>query len=203
MLAWPLAIRPIVGEFEELKIMKYYCHLSSPTTIDDTNLQLYSLEKAAGAWNDLVSAVNELGAKNVDHFTERVAFIISSLGLSLSQLIGQNCPSPRKKEMDQPGEIFSFLVKRACTDRTKQKRLNKTFRDFLTYYAAIRHFGKNKNDENYNTVDRLSLAELNRFQKMTLEIWDLVIGMYRQDENLEGELSSVTEIVKFTELAES
>lgn len=181
--------------------MKYYCHLSSPTTIYDTNLQLYSLEKAAECWNDLIEVVRENGKNEVDHYTERLAFIISTLGLSLLQLLGQNCPSPEKEKMDDPGEMFSSLVKRACTDRTKQKRLNKTFRDFLTYYAAIRHFGRNKNDENYNTVDRLSLMELDRFRKMTLEIWDLVIGMYRQDENLEGELSSVTEIVYFAELA--
>jgi hypothetical protein len=182
--------------------MTYYCHLGSPTDIGDTNLQLYSLKKAAEGWNDLVEAVHKFGADEVDHFTERLAFIISTLGLSLSQLIGQNCPLPEKEKMDQPGEMFSSLVKRTCTDRTTRRRLNGTFRDFLAYYAAIRHFGKNKNDENYHTVDRLTLAELNRFRQMTIEIWDLVIAMYRQDENLLGELSSVAELVYFTELAE-
>jgi len=182
--------------------MTYYCHLGSPADIGETNLQLYSLKKAAEGWNDLVEAIRNLGTDEVDHFTERLAFIISTLGLSLSQLIGQNCPLPEQEKMDQPGEMFSSLVKRTNTDRTTRRRLNSTFREFLTYYAAIRHFGKNKNDENYRTVDRLTLTELNRFRWMTIEIWDLVIAMYRQDENLLGELSSVSELVYFTELAD-
>ena len=72
----------------------------------------------------------------------------------------------------------------------------------MTYYAAIRHFGKNKNEDNYHIIDRLTLAELNRFRQMTIEIWDLVIAMYRKDDNLLGELSSVSELAYFTELAE-
>jgi hypothetical protein len=182
--------------------MKYYCRLSSPTSIRDTNLQLYALKKAAEDWNDLVDSIREYGIDKIDHFTERLTFIISTLGLSLSQLIGQNCPSPEKDKMDQPGEMFSSLVKRACTDRTAHKRLNSTFRDFLACYAAIRHFGQNKNDKNYHTVDQLTLTELNRFRQMTIEIWDLVIAMYHQDENLIGELSSVSELIYFRELEE-
>ncbi|MFA5181962.1 MAG: hypothetical protein WC405_11615 [Syntrophales bacterium] len=182
--------------------MTYYCHLSSPTSIGDTNLQLYSLEKAAECWNDLVEVIRNNGKDEVDHYTERLAFIISTLGLSLSQLIGQNCPSPEKEKMDQPGEMFSSLVNRACTDRTTRRRLNSTFRDLLTYYAAIRHFGKNKNNTNYHTVDRLTLEKLNRFLHMTIEIWDLVIAMYRHDENFLGELSSVSELIYFKEMPE-
>ena len=182
--------------------MTYYCHLGSPTDIGDTNLQLYSLKKAAEGWNDLVEAVHKFGADEVDHFKERIAFIINTLGLSLSQLIGQNCPSPERAKMDRPGDMFSSLVKRTNTDRATQRRLNSTFRDFLTYYAAIRHFGKNKNEENYHIIDRLTLAELNRFRQMTIEIWDLVIAMYRKDDNLLGELSSVSELAYFKELAE-
>lgn len=180
--------------------MTYYCHLSSPTSIRDTNLQLYSLEKASECWNGLVEEIRSNEKDEINNYTERLAFILSTLGLSLSQLIGQNCPSPEKEKMDKPGEMFSSLVNRACTDRTIRRRLNTTFREFLTYYAAIRHFGQNKNDKNYHTVDQLTLAELNRFRQMTIEIWDLVITMYHKNENFTGELSSVSEIIYFIEL---
>ena len=183
--------------------MRYYCHLDSAGDLEHTNLQLYSLKKAADGWIELLDAVKEYGVERVDHLTERLAFILSCLGLSLSQLIGQNCPSPNKEKIDQPGDLLSTLINRTNTDRTTRRRLNSIFRDFLAYYTAIRHFGKNKDEENYRTVDRLTLAELNRFRRMTIEIWDLAIAMYRQDEdnNLE-EFSSVTEVVWFKELAE-
>ncbi len=83
--------------------MAYYCHLYSELDLEHTNLQLYSLKKAADGWNELLDAVEESGVEQVNHLTERLAFILSCLGLSLSQLIGQNCPSPDKERMDQPG----------------------------------------------------------------------------------------------------
>jgi hypothetical protein len=181
----------------------YYCHLDSEPDLKHTNLQLYSLKKAACGWNELLDAVEESGAQQVDHLTERLAFTLSCLGLSLSQLIGQNCPSPDKEKMDQPGELLSALLIRTNADRSTRRRLNSTFRDFLAYYAAIRHFGENKDKENYRTVDRLTLAELNRFRRMTIDIWDLVIVMYRQDEENDlEEVSSVTDVVWFNERAE-
>ncbi len=180
--------------------MRYYCHLSSPTTSSDTNLQLYSLIKASEAWNELANIISKVGIDDVDHFTERCSFIIATLGLSLMQLLGQNNPSPEKENMGRPHEMFSYLLHRTRTDRTKQKQLNKTFREFLKYYAIIRHFGKNKFDQNYHDLDRLTLDEVNRFRKMTIEFWNIMIDMYRQEGSFDGSLSSVSEIVHFIEL---
>jgi len=183
--------------------MSYYCHLDSSENLENTNLQLYSLQQAANGWNELVDVVANRGIDSVDHFRERLAFILSSLGLSLSQLLGQNCPSPEKDKMDQPGDLLGNLLTRAYVDRITRGRLNRTFQDFLTYYGAVRHFGENKNEQNYRTVDQLKLGELDRFRLMTIEIWDVVIAMYREDqENDLGEIRSVSEVVWFRELAE-
>jgi len=178
--------------------MSYYCRIDSSDKLEDTNLQLYSLKKAADEWNELVDIVNKDGIEGVNYLKERLAFITSCFGLSLSQLIGQNCPSPNKNEMKQPGNLFSNLLNRTNSDRVTRKRLNSVIRDFLNYYAAIRHFGKTKDEKNYKSVDELTLAKLDHFRSMTIEIWDLVIAMYRQDDKNDiGEFSSISNIVHF------
>jgi hypothetical protein len=184
--------------------MNYFCHLDSSGDLDHTNLQLYSLKKAADAWNELLDGVTDAGLNGVDHLREHLAFIVSCLGLSLSQLMGQNCPSPDKEKMDQPGELLSSILNQTSVDRTTKRLLNSTFGDFLKYYGAIRHFGRNLDDKNYEIVQKLTISELDRFRKMTIQIWDLVIGIYRQDKenDIDDDLSSVTDIVLFNRLAE-
>jgi hypothetical protein len=181
--------------------MSYYCHLDSSRSLEYTNLQLYSLQQAANGWNDLIDLVADRGNYDVDHFRERLTFILSCLGLSLSQLLGQNCPSPDKGKMDQPGVLLGILLTRASVDRTTRRRLNNTFQDFLSYYGAIRHFGANKDEQNYRTVDQLKFMELDRFRCMTIEIWDVVIALHRKNkENDIEEFRSVSEVVRFKDL---
>jgi hypothetical protein len=50
--------------------MTYYCQLDSANRLDDTNLQLYSLEKAAQEWNSLVELVNEIGIESDNYLVE-------------------------------------------------------------------------------------------------------------------------------------
>ena len=181
--------------------MTYYCYLDSEFKIESTNLQLYSLRKAANEWNDLINLFNENEAEGVDNLKERLAFIINCFGLSLSQLMGQNSPSPDKEKMDQPGDLFSNLLNRTGADRMTKKRLNIAFRDFLTYYSAIRHFGKVKNDKNYKSLDKLTVAKLDGFRKMTIEMWDLIIEVHRKNKiNKIDEFRSISELVCFEEL---
>ena len=184
--------------------MNHFCHLDSSGDLEHTNLQFYSLKKAADAWNELLDDVTDAGFDGVDHLRERLTFIVSCLGLSLSQLMGQNCPSPNKEKMDQPGELLSNILNRTSVDRTTKRLLNSTFGDFLKYYGAIRHFGRNLYDKNYEMVQKLTISELDRFRQMTIQIWDLVIGIYRQDEenDIDDDVSSVTDIVSFNRLAE-
>lgn len=184
--------------------MHYFCHLDLSGDLEHTNLQLYSLKKAADAWNELIDAISDSDMAEVDHFRERLAFIMSCFGLSLSQLIGQNCPSPEKDKMDQPGDLLAQVLKRTTADRTTKRQINATFGDFLRYYGAIRHFGRNRDEKNYNLVENLTLVEVDRFRNMTIRIWDLVIGIYRQDptNDIDEDVSSVTGIVRFRERPE-
>lgn len=173
--------------------MTYYCHLDSANTVEDTNLQLYSLEKAAKEWNELIELVNEIGIERVNCLAERMTFIINCFGLSLSQLIGQNSPPSNGKKIESPSKLLPKLLK-GISDDVTQERLESDFKDFLIYYDAIRHFGKVK----YKSIDELTLAKLDHFRCMTIEIWDLVISKYRQDkENNIEEFSSISEIVYF------
>ena len=81
--------------------------------------------------------------------------------------------------------------------------MNSTFGEFLKYYGAIRHFGKNLDDKNYELVRKLTISEIDRFIKMTIQIWDLVIAIYRQDKEneIDDDVSSVSNIVSFNRLA--
>jgi len=185
--------------------MSYYCYLDSTDSIDSTNLQLYSLQQAADRWNELVDTIKQREINDIDYFKERLSFILVCFGLSLSQLLGQNSPSPYKDKVDQPGHLLGRLLTPNNVDRTTQGRLNRTFRDFLSYYGIVRHFGKNKDDQNYRTIDQLTLQELDRFRHMTVEIWDVILAMYqRDDSNNLGEIGSrsISEVVRFSDLPE-
>jgi hypothetical protein len=177
--------------------MIYYCRLGSPATEVDTNLQLYSLQKAAENWNDLVKSIEMQGLDHVYQLKERLVFILSCFGLSLGQLLGQNFPSPDKKWMDQPGSLLGNTLTRSHIDQQKRRYLNRTFHDFLQYYDSLRHFGKNMNEKNYRTIDKLTIQEIDRFRRMTIEIWDIVIAM-----NDIEEIRSIADIVLFNDLAE-
>jgi hypothetical protein len=182
--------------------MPYYCYLDSSSRVDSTNLQLYSLQQAANSWNDLIEAIEKSGVDEVDYLKERLAFILSCFGLSLSQLLGQNSPSPNKDKMEEPSVLLGSLLANSHVDRTTQRRLNSAFRDFLSYYGAVRHFGKNKYEQNYRTIDQLTVQELDRFRRMTIEIWDIVIAIYKQDNNNDlDEIRSISEVVWFDNLA--
>jgi hypothetical protein len=75
-----------------------------------------------------------------------------------------------------------------------------TFKDFDECYGAVRHFGRNKNDQKYRLVDELTLGKLNRFRHMTIEIWDVVIAKHRKnkDNDLDG-FGSISDVVEFKE----
>jgi len=90
--------------------MRYYCHLAADG-VDSTNLQLYALEQAARCWNELAEdQVRYPSAEDIPYYTERLAFILSCFGLSLTQLLGQNVPSREKKKMDQAGDLLTALL---------------------------------------------------------------------------------------------
>lgn len=186
------------------KPMSYYCRRLSPASEVDTNLQLYSLQQAAEAWNDLLNSIAwREGVDRVDHLKERLVFILSCLGLSLTQLLGQNVPSPDKNKMGPPGNLLGNILACSHVDQKTRHYLNGTFQDFLRYYGSLRHFGKNRNEQHYRTIDKLTIQELDRFRRMTIEIWDVVIAIFKDDdENDLYEIRSVAEVVLFKDLSE-
>ena len=158
--------------------MPYYCQYQSAGSLPHTtNLQLYSLKQAANSWNPLLSEFMALGEDGVYALKERQAFVVNCLGLSLSQLLGQNSPSPDKERMDQPRDLLNSILKRSHVDRATRHRMKKTFQEFLEYYGSTRHFGKNKDEKNYRIIEELTMRELDRFVRMTTEVWDIVIAM--------------------------
>lgn len=185
------------------KRMPYYCHRLSPASEVDTNLQLYSLQQAAKSWNDLANTIAwQKGLDRVDHLKERLVFIMSCFGLSLTQLLGQNVPSHDKDKMDKPGKLLGHILACSHVDRKTRHNFNGTFQDFLRYYGALRHFGENSNEQNYRIIDQLTIQELDRFRRMTIEIWDVVIAIFKDDDNNKlDEISSIAEVVIFEDLA--
>lgn len=176
--------------------MAYYCHLDSANRIEGTNLQLYSLEKAAEEWNLLLEFVNNPDSYNTNSKVERIAFTISCLGLSLSQLIGQNCNSENSNRIPSPSVLLPNLLQE-ITDNETIERLIGHFDNFLIYYNAIRHFGTIK----HSIIEELTLEKLDNFCRMTIEIWDIIISKYRQnnESELEG-FTSINEIVFFNDI---
>ncbi|MDI6722045.1 MAG: hypothetical protein QMD97_00685 [Candidatus Aenigmarchaeota archaeon] len=181
--------------------MRYYCHCSSPTTIEDTNLQLYSLEQAARNWNELAALIKENDEVNsIPHCRERIFFILCCFSLSLIQLLGQNSPYKRKR-VDDPIPLLHAVLNDCNVERDIKKRLGKTFDSFIEYYDAVRHFGESIGEKKYQIVDKLTLRELDKFRIMTIEIWDIIIAKYKKDEKNDlNEIRSVTDLVDFEDM---
>lgn len=179
---------------------KLFCYLDSSGNIEHTNLQLYSLRKAARCWNELINDLVNYDEANIENQKERLVFIVSCFGLSLSQLFGQNWPSDYQDKMDTPGHLLSKILNSSHIVRDVKKRLNKGFQDILLVYGAIRHFGKVKNEKNYVLVDKLDLPTVDRFRKLTIDLWDMVIAVQRSNDlNKIDDFKSIAEKVIFDE----
>jgi len=94
----------------------------------ETNLQLYSLKQAAAYWNNLRNQIDSNGEESVVDLKERIVFILSALGLCLSQFIGQNWSVPDKEKIDGPDKLLGYILECSHLDKTKRNRLNKGIR---------------------------------------------------------------------------
>ncbi len=177
----------------------YYCHLSSPTTISDTNLQLYSLYEAARCWNKLIEL---LSGDNYGegHIKERQVFTLNCFGLSLTQLLGQNAPPSNKGKIDSPKILIKRIFKHYHITQDKQDYLNKAAEDFFNYYDKLRHFGK----QYYKFTDELTLETLNQFRSTTIDIWDTMLAIFKKNKKNELDaITSITQIVWFNDPPQS
>jgi hypothetical protein len=86
-------------------IRKYY-HLDSDG--EDTNLQLFALRQARIYWQSLQEDHAKLGM-DTPALVERSVFVLASLGLSISQLLGQNNPNPTDR-VPSPTALFKSIV---------------------------------------------------------------------------------------------
>jgi hypothetical protein len=182
--------------------VKIFCSIDSGgEDINHTNLQLYSLKQAARCWNELVLEIDGMDRTEIADITERLVFIVNCLGLSLTQLLGQNWPSDNKEKMDAPGDLLSNILNASHISKHEKARLNRGFREINRVYGAIRHFGRVKDNENYRLVEDLDLSMVDRFRKITIDLWDAVISVYRSyDINEIEEFDSIGNIVEFNEL---
>lgn len=171
---------------------------------DETNLQVYSLHQAARYWNELLEDIDEVGTdEEVADLKERLVFILNCLGLSLSQLLGQNWPCSTKDALDNPGTLLGSILKSADIDHATRKRLNKRFQEFLDYYGAIRHFGRNRDAQIYMKVDDITFTKVRFFRDLSVEIWDTILDIFkRDDQNDLDDIGSITDVVRFKDIAE-
>ena len=175
--------------------MVYYCRYWSPSIeFNDVNLQLYALRKAAENWNDLVFSKRKQG--KVDQEKEKLVFILSCLGLSLSQLLGQNNLFFGKC-IPEPMALLSKIMAEKGVDRIERNKFNKSFKEFIDNYDAIRHFGQNEDDQKYKIVDELTVDKLKIFVRMSVKIWDLVCELHDAD-SVGG---SICDVIPFLDLS--
>lgn len=161
----------------------YYYHLDSCG--EDTNLQLFALRKAHIEWNLLEKDYKECG-EETENLKERLVFIVSCLGLSLSQLLGQNAIIAKEK-LDRPDTLLACLLNKSSYDKEHKRLLNRNFNVFIQYYDACRHFGKPV----WKKIDSLKYEKVQQFMKTTLDIWNAVIKQYREDSIEADDISDI------------
>jgi hypothetical protein len=161
---------------------KLYYFRTSPGI--GTNLQLYSLRQAWRCWQDLDLKKDRLASGKI---RERCVVIVDLLGLSLSQLLGQN--TPRNSESVQtPRKLLPLFLEQASLPDAEKENLEERFRGFITVYDACRHFGPPK----YATIDSLNVAKTESFVYLTVDIWNVVLKHYAAGQDV---FKSITEIL--------
>ena len=141
---------------------------------EDTNLQLYSLKQAKLHWDSLQSDLSD--GNEVEHFHERCVLIICTIGLSVSQLLGQNNPAPDGR-VPSPKHIFDSLVDRYALDPA----LKLKFKEFIDTYDHCRHFGLTNDESRHWQVSQVTLNRTRDLYEFGLSVWDIVIGVFRRD----------------------
>jgi hypothetical protein len=155
--------------------MTHYYHLDSSG--EHTNLQLYSLRQARKYWAEL-QADYVADREETERLKERCVFILATLGLSISQLLGQNNPSAGK-DVPRPIRIFNCFVAAHHLD----KKLKKRFKQFNYFYNGCRHFGLTTKGAGYDTIDQLTYDKARECFDFGMEVWRTVVGVYRRQED--------------------
>lgn len=153
--------------------MKRYYHLTSDGL--DTNLQLYSLRQAYLYWTKLKSDA-ATGPDFVEDFHERCVFVVCTMGLSVSQLLGQNVPQPTGR-VPLPAQIFQSIVRKHGLDSSLPGRFIK----FIDRYDQCRHFGLTADGSRHYEVSQVEFEATKEHFEFGLEVWRHMINVYRAD----------------------
>lgn len=135
-----------------------------------TNLQLYSLRQAWRCWRELNQEKDNLTEEKC---RERFVVVIDLLGLSLSQLLGQNVQHSSSRVAPPKQLLARFLNTTNYSDETKEN-LNDRFAEFVNFYDDCRHFGLPKHE----IINSLTYSKTEQFVNLALEIWDRVINHF-------------------------
>lgn len=166
--------------------MSHYYRLDSSG--EDTNLQLYSLRQAREYWTELQTDYAEHGERT-QRLKERCVFILATLGLSISQLLGQNNPSAGKK-VPSPLQIFRDIVATHHLDPA----LTTQFERFNHFYNGCRHFGLTTTGSGYNRVDQVTFASARDCFEFGMKVWRTVIDVYRGQEGSDLEEFAIDDL---------
>jgi hypothetical protein len=126
-------------------------------------------------WEDLQDVLSKHGEDVLD-VRERCVFILSNLGLSISQLLGQNNPNPSTR-VPYPLELVGAFIDEHGLDQ----KLKTDFERFNYFYNGCRHFGLTTDGSGYNRIDQLTLPVAEECYGRGLDIWQAVISVFRQD----------------------
>lgn len=131
-----------------------------------TNLQLHSLRQA---WKLLCDVKSKSKSLRDGRIRERCVVIVDLIGLSLSQLLGQNYAS-ESSSVPSPRHLIELCLSESDLSDESKKRILIKFTDFLSYYDDCRHFGSPK----HKKIDTLTLEKTDDFFSLAIEIWNLV-----------------------------
>jgi hypothetical protein len=150
---------------------RYYYRDSSG---EDTNLQLYSLKQAKLQWADLEGDLEQGNTSELIH--EKCVFLICTMGLSVSQLLGQNNPAP-EDHVPSPSKLFSAFVDYYSLDQG----LKVQFKKFIEVYDHCRHFGLTNQGRRHYEVSQVTPETARDHYLFGLSVWELVIEVFRKD----------------------
>ncbi|RWH67069.1 hypothetical protein [Mesorhizobium sp.] len=141
-----------------------------------TNLQLYTLVQAQRYWNALVA--DHLEQKDAtEDLVERCVFIVAILGLSVSQLLGQNDPTPKERKIASPKDIW----RRFASHHNVMEVSTIEFDQFIDVYDACRHFGVSPDGFAHARLEPLDIEATRRWYEVAHRVWMAVMKALRSD----------------------
>ena len=153
--------------------MTHYYYLTSEG--EDTNLQLHSFRQAKHYWRELRRDYAEL-AEDTEDLKERCVFVLATLGLSISQLLGQNYAN-LQKTVPYPIDLFTEFVDTHGLDPA----LKDEFETFNYFYNGCRHFGRTTSGKGHHRVNELTFSVAKNCFEFGLKVWRTVVQVYQQD----------------------